>query len=284
MTAEEYNAALEFFERKATILYKRAPNEVNISPYNTVILSLLKANMNIQFCTSIYAVIAYLTSYLRKPERSMSELMRKTAKECESECVRQVMGKVGNILINKRETSLHEAIMRVLSMPLRRSNNDVVFVPTGDPKKRCRVLKSPTVLQRMLKNNPDDLNIFAANIFDKYAARPDHLEDLCLADFVSTYKHFRSGEPDPEQQFFQLVTDYAELLKQGQVIQLKMTLGRCACAVNHVSSDGFMSSETRTVKVITCVYFSCTCHGRKRTICCMMMERTQQCCTRFLTK
>ena len=118
---EQYYSALAFFERKATILYRRTPNEINISPYNTIILSLLKANMNIQFCTSIYAVIAYLTSYLCKPERSMSELMRKTAKECESENVRKVMSKVGGVLINKRETSLHEAIMsRVLSMlPLR---------------------------------------------------------------------------------------------------------------------------------------------------------------------
>ena len=55
-------------------------NETRISPYNTAILATLRANMNIQYVTSVYAVLAYLTSYLCKAEHSMSELMKKAAK------------------------------------------------------------------------------------------------------------------------------------------------------------------------------------------------------------
>ena len=256
LTMEQYKNALGFFEKKCTILYKRKPNEVNISPYNTVILSLLRANMNIQFCTSIYAVIAYLTSYLCKPERSMSELMRKTAKECDSENNRSVLRKVGGVLIRKRETSLHETCMRALSMDLRKSNNEVVFVPTGDPNKRCRVLKPQSVLDKMMKDNPEDTNIFASNIFDKYAARPDHLDHLCLADFVSNYKYCGTiKDHDPEQQFFQPVKDYEVLIEQGKLINLKNDLGKmrlrskpCVLRWYHVSQD--KSSEGYCMRVL----------------------------------
>ena len=67
VTQEEYYNALRCVE-KVTIFYKRRPSEVNIGPYNTVILKLLKSNMNIQFVTGVYAMLTYLTSYLCKPE------------------------------------------------------------------------------------------------------------------------------------------------------------------------------------------------------------------------
>ena len=38
---------------------------------------------------------------------------------------------VGNVFIKYRKVSLHEAIKRVLSLPLRKSNLDVQFIPTG---------------------------------------------------------------------------------------------------------------------------------------------------------
>ena len=37
--------------------------------------------MNLQFVTSVYAILAYLTLYLCKPENAMSEIMKKTSKE-----------------------------------------------------------------------------------------------------------------------------------------------------------------------------------------------------------
>ena len=52
-----------------------------IGPYDTIILKLFKSNMNIQFVTGIYAMLIYLTSYLCKPEHTMSELMKKASKE-----------------------------------------------------------------------------------------------------------------------------------------------------------------------------------------------------------
>ena len=67
--------------KKISILYKGKPCEVNIGPYDTVILKLLKTNMNLQFVTGVYAMLTYLTSYLCKPEHAMSERMKKASKE-----------------------------------------------------------------------------------------------------------------------------------------------------------------------------------------------------------
>ena len=47
VTAEQHDNTLGCVEKKVSMLYKRKPSEVNIGPYNTVILNLLKANMNL---------------------------------------------------------------------------------------------------------------------------------------------------------------------------------------------------------------------------------------------
>ena len=64
VTAEHYDNALESMEKKVSILYKRKPSEENIARYDTVILKLLKANINLQFVTGLYAMLTYLTLYL----------------------------------------------------------------------------------------------------------------------------------------------------------------------------------------------------------------------------
>ena len=81
VTAEQYGNELGCAEKTFSILYKQKPCEVNIGPYNTVILKLLKSNMNLQFVTGVYAMLTYLTSYLCKPEHAMSELMKRGSKE-----------------------------------------------------------------------------------------------------------------------------------------------------------------------------------------------------------
>ena len=43
--AEQYDNARGCEEKKVSMLYKRKPCEVNIGPYNRVILKLLKSNM-----------------------------------------------------------------------------------------------------------------------------------------------------------------------------------------------------------------------------------------------
>ena len=61
--------------------YAMAAYNLNTVPYNTVILQLLKSNMNIKFLTGIYAILTYLISYISKPKDTTSEFMKKAWKE-----------------------------------------------------------------------------------------------------------------------------------------------------------------------------------------------------------
>ena len=61
VTGEQYDNALGCVEKMVSILYKQKPCEVNIGPYNTVILKLLKSNMNLQIVADVYAMLMYLT-------------------------------------------------------------------------------------------------------------------------------------------------------------------------------------------------------------------------------
>ena len=82
--------------------------------------------------------------------------------------------------MTKREVSTHETIKRVLSLPMRHSNLDVLYVPTGLKNNRTRMLKSLSTLEKI---HPDNTNVFASNIIGKYENRPDNvnvLSRLCI--------------------------------------------------------------------------------------------------------
>ena len=82
-----------------------------------------------------------------KPERNMSELMKKAHKESTGKAVKDKLRAIGNVFLTKREVSLHEAIKRTLSLKMRSSNIDVEFIPTGPKHKRTRMLKSLSELK-----------------------------------------------------------------------------------------------------------------------------------------
>ena len=78
--------------------------------------------MNIQFVTVVYAMLTYLI-YLCKPEHTMSELVKKPSKEAYGKDMRGKMHSTGNVLLTEGEVSVHEAIKRVLSLPIRHSDS-----------------------------------------------------------------------------------------------------------------------------------------------------------------
>ena len=117
--------------------------------------------MNIQFVTGVYGLLTYLTAYLCKPEKTMSELMKKASKEAGGQDIRGKLKSIGNVFLTKREVGLHEATKRLLSGPCRRSNNLTLYIPTGPQKDRVRMLKPRPVLDTL---DDDDTN----RLFDYY--------------------------------------------------------------------------------------------------------------------
>ena len=59
------------------------------------------------------------------------------------------------------------------------------------------LLKPRAVLERM---DDDDTNVFAVGPIEKYENRPNVLEDMCLADFVTNYRHKSATDADPVEE------------------------------------------------------------------------------------
>ena len=75
-------------------------------------------------------MLTYLTLYPCKPEHHINVLCKKVSKEAYNKKKKEKMF-IGNIFWIKREVLTHEAIRRLLSMLMRHSNNDVVYIFTG---------------------------------------------------------------------------------------------------------------------------------------------------------
>ena len=133
---------------------------------------------------------------------------------------------VDNTFLTKREVSTHEAIKRVLSLPMRHSNIDVLYVPTGLKKNRTRMLKSLSALEKM---HPDDRNVFASNIIDKCENQQDNLHSICFADFGSSYVSKKVDdlpiEPDEIKSCTIPVSNINDVKFNPHMIVLKNELG-----------------------------------------------------------
>ena len=80
--------------------------------------------------------------------------------------------------------SEHEAVYRILSLPLSDFNTSVVYVPCDRKEDRVRMVKPRKYIEKL---EDDDSDIYAMNILEKYAARPNNLDSTCLASFATNY-------------------------------------------------------------------------------------------------
>jgi hypothetical protein len=180
---------------RSNVVLKRSPQAQNINNYNPHLLKAWRANMDIQYILDPYACIMYVTSYLCKAEKNMSELLRKVSRECLDREIRDTLRQVGNVFLTHREVSAPFATYLSCGMPITESTRSVEFIPTEVPEKRTRMLKSENELKKLPTGSTD---VFKPNILDRYEARPDSLEDLCLADFVSHYVMIAAKKPQIE--------------------------------------------------------------------------------------
>ncbi|KAK3098765.1 hypothetical protein FSP39_022868 [Pinctada imbricata] len=187
----------------------------NLIQYNPIILRCLRANMDIQFITDVWACVAYITSYMCKPEKTMSELMRVACKEADT--VKTKLKSIGNVFLKSREVSQHEAIARLVGLPLKETNTPVLFIPTGYKNQITRMIKPRYVLEKM---KDDDTDIFVPNIIDKYVARPAKLEKMCLAEFSSIYVSGKKKAKDNDG-----TIDENDDVHTNEQIKLKDNLG-----------------------------------------------------------
>ena len=81
-------------------------------------------------------------------------------------------------------------------MPLRRCSRTTIFLNTDHKDSRDSLLLPFTQLQKLEDN---DENVYCKNIINRYAARPEKLEHICLAGFASNYTYKRETNNDATQ-------------------------------------------------------------------------------------
>ena len=77
--------------------------------------------------------------------------------------------------------------------------------------------------------HPDDANVFASNIIDKYKNRPDSLHSVRSADFTSNYVSKKADdlpiEPDEIKKYSVSVSNINDVKLNPNIIVLKNKLG-----------------------------------------------------------
>ena len=196
VTIDDYTKALSISKFGQSVILKRQPYEQNVNCYSPAILKAWQANMDIQYVVNAYACVIYIASYVLKAEKGMGELLKQAAKELQQGNTRQQLNKLGSVFLTNREVSAQEAVYRVLSMPLRRCSRTTIFLDTDHKDSRDSLLLPFTQLQKLEDN---DENVYCNNIIDRYGARPEKLEHICLAEFASNYTYKREMNNDVTQ-------------------------------------------------------------------------------------
>ena len=78
LTEEQYIQAIQYLLQRTTLLLRRAPSEVRINNYNSTLLNIWKANMDIQFVLEPYACAVYILFYITKGPKRYEQTSRKS--------------------------------------------------------------------------------------------------------------------------------------------------------------------------------------------------------------
>ena len=137
---------------------------------------------------------------------------------------------------------------------MRHSTIDVLCFPSG--LKKNRMLKSLSILKKM---HPDDTNVYASNIIDKYRNRPDNLHSMSLADFASSYVIKKaedlSIEPDEVKSYTVPVSSIDGVKLNPNIIVLKNELGEMRkhsrpCVIHFHKVSKLKSPEERSSRLL----------------------------------
>ena len=226
VTLQDYTKSLSISKCGRFVILKRKPSEPSVNYYSPAVLKAWEANMDIQYVINAYACVMYIASYVLKAEKGMGELLKQAAREMDQGNTRQQLNKLGSVFLTNQEVSAQEAVYRVLSIPLRRCSRSVVFINTDNKESRDALLLPFSQLQKLDDDNED---VYCKNIIDRYAARPKHCEDMCLAQFAASYTYNRCIAEDENEfphEFDSDIPDDSDEITHTNVIKLQNGLGQ----------------------------------------------------------
>lgn len=191
LTYDQYKLALRSSLKKPKIFLRRRFSDKMVNAFNSDILALHRANMDIQFILDAYACCSYIINYINKSNRGVSRILRDAAEEIRTGnySIKQKLQHIAHKFISGTEISAQEAVYCCLGMHLSESSSGDVFINTGRPEERVSILKSR---QHLLSLAPNSTDIFYTGLLQHYVQRPNELENTCLADFAANYNYSKT--------------------------------------------------------------------------------------------
>lgn len=166
------------------------PEEAWVNPYNPTILQAWRANMDIQFVGSVFAIALYVCSYVCKAEparlrKAVNDVINKLKTNC-GFSKRKQLSKLGTAILSSREISAQEAAFRLTGLPLTDSSRATLYVNARTPNKCVRILKPQL---HKLGTSTLNNNSFVDGLPENYAKRPndDLFNNMSVATFASWY-------------------------------------------------------------------------------------------------
>ncbi|GFV36327.1 helitron_like_N domain-containing protein [Trichonephila clavipes] len=184
---EEYVNVIRAGINRPKVFPKRQPHEKWHNPFNPFIMNIVQSNTDFQFITEEYSCAAYVVEYINKTNRGVSTLQRKIIEVMDEHPEFDIFEITRNIsinLLNHTEITSQEAAWYLLREPMSKSSTIIVYIPTVWPIERQRIKKTMKALSEL---DDDCTDIWKENWFDKYEKRPQELENVSLAQFVSKY-------------------------------------------------------------------------------------------------
>ena len=173
--------------KQPQIFLKRLPSEIRINAYSPMVLFLWRANMDVQFIINIYDVARYVTSYMSKVNKGLSDFLKHASRESKEGNYDSQLDHLKNFaskFIRGTEISAQEAALQVANLPSHYSTTKKVFVPTSEPDNRVQLLKPIEEIQNLPDNSHD---IAYSNHLQRYSIRPECLKTVCLADWYAQF-------------------------------------------------------------------------------------------------
>ena len=134
---DEYHDLLKISDSGKTVVLKRKISECFVNNYNPTFQSIWNANTDIQLCLDSYAVVTYITDYLTKGDKNLTNHL-KTALREKSDCNKfEQLNHIKKTYFYNKQTCVAEAAYRLIpGLNLKGSSVKSIFVSSGFPEKR----------------------------------------------------------------------------------------------------------------------------------------------------
>jgi hypothetical protein len=203
VTEADYERAIaSALKRPAVVFYKREPQHIRVNTFNAKITSIWEAHTDLQFILDEHACVQYLTSYMLKGDRRISQALHDIiSKAGKDQDVAAAIRSAGLKFLHMSEVSSQMVAFLLLQYPLRFLSRAVFFIDSRRPAERSIILKRKSMLQDM---SADSMDVFMPNLHDHFREYVQnrqlfHGPDLCLADYALRYSRPSKKRKTPNE-------------------------------------------------------------------------------------